>query len=106
MDETVAGDGLVRPQEQERQQHLLLSGPDRDHPTVVPHLQRAQDPELHRIIVAPSPSPYQPGLTAGSPREKIPLTPGGLRWPPYQDQPEDLFVQAAPVGFRSIRQPR
>jgi hypothetical protein len=52
LDQPVARDRLVRPQEQQRQQLALQSGADPHCPTPVEHLEGPKDPELHYQILA------------------------------------------------------
>ena len=48
VDETICRDGLIRMQQQQREKCSLPRTGEGHRPTVFPHLQRPQDPKLHR----------------------------------------------------------
>ena len=60
VDQPVARDGLVRPQEEHREERTLLPGPERYEAAAVANLDRPEDPEVHALILAPLPGPYRP----------------------------------------------
>jgi hypothetical protein len=51
IDEPFGRDGLIRPEQQQGQQRALIPPRERDGPSFVEHLERAEDPELQHAPV-------------------------------------------------------
>ena len=60
VDQPVARDGLVRLQEEHREERALLPRPERHEAVAVANLDRPEDPEVHALILAPLPGHYRP----------------------------------------------
>ena len=60
VDQPVARDGLVRLQEEDREERALLPRAERDEAVAVANLDRPEDPEVHALILAPLPGHYRP----------------------------------------------
>ena len=75
VDQALARDELVRMQEQDRQDEPLLQPAQRDRLALVDHLERPEDPVLHRwVLPLPKPKRKQP-----APRVLIRLWPASYR---------------------------